>query len=68
MSTVDADTPEAPQHPHAETVEEFRAAIAAVRANLDDMTMDLTLSNRPYTIEGAIRAMEREIQILQRQT
>lgn len=42
--------------------------IAAVRANLDDMTMDLTLSNRPYTIEGAIRAMEREIQILQRQT
>lgn len=34
MSTVDADTPEAPQHPHAETVEEFRAAIAAVRAKM----------------------------------
>ncbi len=40
--------------------------VAAVRANLDDMTMDLTLSSRPYSIEGAIRAMEREIQTLQR--
>lgn len=34
MSTVDAGTPEVPQHPHAETVEEFRAAIAAVRAKM----------------------------------
>jgi hypothetical protein len=40
--------------------------IAAIRANLDDMTMDLTLSNRPYTLEGAIKAMEKEIQIMQR--
>lgn len=38
--------------------------IAAVRANLDDMTMDLTLSNRPYTLEGAIKAMEKEIQLM----
>jgi hypothetical protein len=38
--------------------------IAAIRANLDNMTMDLTLSNRPYTLEGAIKAMEKEIQLM----
>ena len=42
--------------------------IAAVRANLDDMTMDLTLSNRPYTLEGAIKAMEKEIQLMRKNT
>lgn len=34
MSTVDAGTPSSPQHPHAETVEEFRAAIEAVRVKI----------------------------------
>jgi len=38
--------------------------VAAIRANLDDMTMDMTLSNRPYTLEGAIKAMEKEIQLI----
>jgi len=38
--------------------------IAAIRANLDDMTMGMTLSNRPYTLEGAIKAMEKEIQLI----
>ncbi|MDD3934683.1 MAG: hypothetical protein PHP55_12555, partial [Methanoculleus sp.] len=42
--------------------------IAAIQANLDDMTMDLTLSNRPYTLEGAIKAMEKEIQLMRKNT
>ena len=30
--------------------------------------MDLTLSNRPYTLEGAIKAMEKEIQLMRKNT
>lgn len=41
--------------------------VAAIRANLDDMSVDLTLSNRPYTLEGAIRALEKQVQILQQE-
>ena len=39
--------------------------ITAISVDFDNLTMDLTLSNRPQTLEGAIKAIEKQVQLLQ---
>ena len=39
--------------------------VAATSVDFDNLTMDLTLSNRPLTFEGAIKAIEKQVRLLQ---
>jgi len=39
--------------------------ITAISVDFDNLTMDLTLSNRPQTLEGAIKAIENQVRLLQ---
>ena len=39
--------------------------VTAALVDYDNLTMDLTLSNRPQTIEGAIKAIEMQVRLLQ---